>query len=161
MQRAIEGYHQDEGSEWVAELSCGHGQHVRHRPPFTLRPWVVTPEGRAGRLGQMLDCPLCDRREMPSGYVAYRRTPVFTAETIPQGLLSRHSTKAGVWGRLEVLSGTVAFVLEGAGEAREVLRAGESVVIVPEVEHRVELLGPVELRVEFYRANGSSGSIRG
>jgi tellurite methyltransferase len=152
MQRPIMGFHQDEDSVWVAELSCGHGQHVRHRPPFTLRPWVVTPEGRAERLGQMLDCPLCDRRQMPSGYVAYRTTPVFTAETIPRGLLSRHSTKAGAWARLEVLRGTLEFVLEGPGEPREVLTAGESVVIVPEVEHRVAPLGPVELRIEFYRA---------
>jgi len=158
MQRAIVGFHQDEGSDWVAELSCGHGQHVRHRPPFTQRPWVVTPEGRAGRLGQLLDCPLCDRREMPSGYVAYRTTPVFTADTIPRGLLSRHATKAGVWGRLEVLSGSLQFVLEGPGEAREMVKAGESVVIVPEVEHRVETLGPVEFRVEFYRAPTKEGS---
>ena len=157
MQRAIVGYHQDQDSDWVAELSCGHGQHVRHRPPFTLRPWVVTPEGRAEHLGQRLDCPWCDRREMPSGYVAYRKTPVFTADTIPRGLLSRHSTKAGVWGRLEVLSGTLNFVLEGPGEPREVLRAGESVVIVPEVEHRVEPLGPVEFRIELYRAPSKEG----
>jgi hypothetical protein len=27
------GYHQDEEQNWVAELSCGHQQHVRHRPP--------------------------------------------------------------------------------------------------------------------------------
>jgi tellurite resistance-related uncharacterized protein len=94
---------------------------------------------------------------MPSGYVAYRKTPVFTADTIPRGLLSRHSTKAGVWGRLEVLSGTLNFVLEGPGEPREVLRAGESVVIVPEVEHRVEPLGPVEFRIELYRAPSKEG----
>ena len=152
MQRAIVGFHQDQDSDWVAELSCGHGQHVRHRPPFTLRPWVLTPEGREGRLGQQLDCPWCDQRQMPSGYVAYRKTPVFTEGTIPRGLLSRHSTKPGVWGRLEVLSGTLDFVIEGPGEPRETLRAGGSVVIPPEVEHRVEAPGPVAFYVEFYRS---------
>jgi hypothetical protein len=30
----ITGFHQDEEANWVAELSCGHQQHVRHRPPF-------------------------------------------------------------------------------------------------------------------------------
>ncbi len=37
MLRAIDGYHQDEVGDWVAELRCGHGQHVRHRPPFWVR----------------------------------------------------------------------------------------------------------------------------
>ena len=60
MQRAIIGFHQDEAGDWVADLACGHRQHVRHRPPWTLRPWVLTPEGRAGRIGVSLDCLLCD-----------------------------------------------------------------------------------------------------
>lgn len=63
MNRPIRGYHQDEHGDWVAELSCGHGQHVRHKPPFTLRPWVATEEGRSSRLGTELSCVLCDRPE--------------------------------------------------------------------------------------------------
>jgi len=63
MQRPITGFHQDEHGDWVAELSCGHGQHVRHKPPFTLRPWVVTAAGRDSRLGTELDCVRCDRGE--------------------------------------------------------------------------------------------------
>ena len=38
VERPITGYHQDELGDWVAELDCGHNQHVRHRPPFQLRP---------------------------------------------------------------------------------------------------------------------------
>jgi tellurite methyltransferase len=152
VQRKIAGYHLDPAGDWVAELSCGHGQHVRHRPPFTLREWVVTPEGRAQRLGQLLDCPWCDRAQMPSEHVPYSKTPVFTATTIPKGLLSKHSTKPGVWGRLQVLTGSLAYIIEGPSGARQVLAAGESVVIVPELEHRVEALGPVEFQVELYRA---------
>ena len=94
---------------------------------------------------------------MPSGFVAYRSTPVFTEATIPRGLLSHHSTKAGVWGKLEVLRGSLVFVLEGPEAPREVLHAGESVVIAPEVLHRVEPVGPVEFRVDFYRAPSKEG----
>lgn len=152
MQRPIIGYHLDHEGDWVAELSCGHGQHVRHRPPFTIREWAVTPEGRASRLNQLLDCPWCDGRQIPNGHVVYRRTPVFTDATIPAGLRSKHSTKAGVWGRLRVQHGTIAYVVDGPPETRQVLAAGESVVIVPELQHRVEALGPVEFYVEFLRA---------
>ncbi len=59
MNQSIVGYHQDEQGDWVADLVCGHGQHVRHQPPFSNRPWVLTPEGRASRLGQSLWCKTC------------------------------------------------------------------------------------------------------
>jgi len=61
MERAIVGYHQDEHGDWVAELACGHERHVRHRPPFEQRPWVVEDSGRRQRLGTLLDCGLCAR----------------------------------------------------------------------------------------------------
>ena len=62
MQRAITGFHRDDEGDWVAELECGHTQHVRHDPPWQVRPWVLEPEGRAGRLGSMLSCALCEAR---------------------------------------------------------------------------------------------------
>jgi len=57
----IVGYHQDEEKNWVAELSCGHQQHVRHRPPFVERPWVLTEVGRAEKIGHPLVCAECAR----------------------------------------------------------------------------------------------------
>jgi hypothetical protein len=65
MQRKITGYHLDAENHWVAELDCGHFQHVRHAPPWTLRPWVVTEEGRATMLGTPLDCRKCDAGAPP------------------------------------------------------------------------------------------------
>ncbi|NQY64580.1 MAG: DUF3565 domain-containing protein, partial [Alteromonadaceae bacterium] len=49
MEQEIVGYHLDEENHWVAELSCGHNQHVRHNPPWVSRPWVITAKGE--RLG--------------------------------------------------------------------------------------------------------------
>ncbi|MBV8854825.1 MAG: DUF3565 domain-containing protein [Sinobacteraceae bacterium] len=60
MKRAITGYHTDDAGDWVAELECGHGQHVRHNPPFVNRPWVMTEQARAEMKGESLDCKLCD-----------------------------------------------------------------------------------------------------
>ncbi|MBI3547150.1 MAG: DUF3565 domain-containing protein [Gammaproteobacteria bacterium] len=60
MQRKITGFLQDENGDWVAQLECGHGQHVRHRPPWTQRPWVITAAGRAAHLGKALNCKKCD-----------------------------------------------------------------------------------------------------
>jgi uncharacterized protein DUF3565 len=66
MMRKIVGFHQDQVGDWVADLECGHTQHVRHRPPFELRPWVVTPEGRESKLGVKLDCKKCDEGDPSS-----------------------------------------------------------------------------------------------
>lgn len=60
MQQAIVGFHQDEARHWVADLACGHTQHVRHDPPWMVREWVTTEEGRASRIGNSLDCKKCD-----------------------------------------------------------------------------------------------------
>jgi tellurite methyltransferase len=60
VKRRITGFRLDEQGDWVAELECGHAQHVRHRPPLLLRPWVTTEAGRTSRLGVELDCARCD-----------------------------------------------------------------------------------------------------
>ena len=63
MQRKITGFHTDEENDWVAELECHHGQHVRHLPPFVNRPWVITIEGRTSQLGAFLNCIKCDQND--------------------------------------------------------------------------------------------------
>jgi hypothetical protein len=60
VKRKIIGFHQDDELHWVAELECGHAQHVRHNPPLTSRPWVTTSEGRLERIGAELECRKCD-----------------------------------------------------------------------------------------------------
>jgi uncharacterized protein DUF3565 len=59
MRRRIVGFHQDSESHWIAELECGHTLHVRHEPPWQVRPWVLTAEGRAAMVGTSLDCSRC------------------------------------------------------------------------------------------------------
>ena len=60
MRRKIIAFHLDEKQHWVADLECGHKQHVRHQPPLVSREWVLTESGRTGHLGTELDCILCD-----------------------------------------------------------------------------------------------------
>jgi hypothetical protein len=60
MNQKIVGFHKDFENHWVAEMECGHGQHVRHDPPWTERPWVVSEEGRQSRLGHELNCVRCN-----------------------------------------------------------------------------------------------------
>lgn len=66
MLRAVTGFEKDEEGHWVAQLECGHGIHVRHTPPWLVRDWVTTAEGRAGRIGTQMNCKTCDT-ELESG----------------------------------------------------------------------------------------------
>ena len=63
MKRAVIGFEQDEEGHWVAKLECGHGQHVRHDPPWMLREWVTTEAGRTARIGSLMECKRCDEKE--------------------------------------------------------------------------------------------------
>jgi hypothetical protein len=63
MDRAIVGFECDEAGDWIALLECGHRQHVRHRPPFVERPWVMTAEGRQAVIGTSLNCKTCGNPE--------------------------------------------------------------------------------------------------
>lgn len=149
MRRQVVGWHVDDVGDWVAELSCLHGQHVRHRPPFRHAPWVVTEEGRSAHIGTELDCPLCDRTELPDGLSVLRTTDTWTDATVPEGLLRRHRVAARRWGVLRVLAGEVRFWAATDPEVDRLLVAGDSQPIPPELDHRVVLVGPVQLQVDF------------
>lgn len=137
------GFHQDDVGDWVAELECGHNQHVRHRPPFQMRDWVVADETRRARVGAALDCPLCDRGEMPVHVRHVRDSAAWDATTMPAGLRRRHRLGRGTWGVLHVARGKLTF---GDHE----MSAGETRVIPPDVEHQVEPADGATFWIEFY-----------
>jgi hypothetical protein len=60
--RRIVGFRTDHEGQWVAELECGHTQHVRHDPPWQNRPWTQTEQGRAEYVGTTLGCVTCAAR---------------------------------------------------------------------------------------------------
>jgi len=146
----IRGFHQDAEGDWVAELACGHGQHVRHRPPWQVRPWVTSEAGRSERIGSEIECPLCQMPVLPPDVRAYRRTATFTEATTPAGLLRNHRTKPGTWARIVVEAGQLAYELESPS-VRFLLSPPEVGVIPPVVPHAVRILGPVSFHLEFLK----------
>ncbi|QYG93114.1 DUF3565 domain-containing protein [Iamia sp. SCSIO 61187] len=149
MERTITGWHRGDDGDWVAELSCLHGQHVRHRPPYRVAPWVDTAEGRTAHVGTSLDCPPCDRAELPAGLSVLRTTATWDEHSTPAGLTGEHRVAAGRWGRLQVLDGALGFWLASDPSGERTVRAGEAQAIPPEVVHRVVLRGPVRFHVSF------------
>lgn len=93
--------------------------------------------------------------ELPVGLESHKRTPSFTAETVPAGLLKDHSTKEGVWGLIHVEHGSLRyFVTDPARIAAERLVTPESgpAIVEPAILHRVEPAADVRFHVEFLRA---------
>ena len=79
----------------------------------------------------------------------YKVTPVFDQDSLPAGLRRAHSTKAGVWGIVRVLEGSLRLCFED-GTPELLLAPGRPGLIRPEQPHRVEPQGPMRMQVEFY-----------
>lgn len=96
---------------------------------------------------------------LPPDLEAYRQTPVFDEATIPEGLLRRHTTKAGVWGRIRVLEGELLYRELEPSLREDRLVPGRDGFVAPQVPHEVEPIGRVRFYVEFLRrrAQGEGG----
>ena len=149
MLRTIVGFVADEVGDWVARLDCHHRQHVRHRPPFRVAPWVDDAAERDRRIGTRLDCPLCDRCEIPEGLTVMRTTATWDECTMPDALRRDHRVASGTWGRLRVESGSLRFVARTEPITDVMVAANTAQGIPPDVEHHVEPQGRARFAIDF------------
>mgnify|MGYP000650890149 FL=1 len=90
-------------------------------------------------------------KDLPITVTSYKKTPEFTNESIPNGLLKAHKTKDGTWGKIVILEGTLRYrILEPDLEEIE-LSPEKFGVVEPTVLHEVEPLTDIRFYVEFYR----------
>ena len=103
--------------------------------------------------------------DLPPGLEAYRRTDSFSEQSVPAGLLKAHSTKAGIWGLIQVSEGELLYRIEDErrSPSERLLHAGSQPgVIEPTILHSIRLLGPVCFHVQFFRTaeQGSPGQFQ-
>jgi tellurite methyltransferase len=90
--------------------------------------------------------------DIPENVEYYKSSPTFNQDTVPKALLKDHCTKVGTWGLLNVVSGSLRYVVTELGfEEEMLLSSGSTAVIAPEHLHYVEPLGAVEFFVAFHR----------
>ncbi|HET9091089.1 MAG TPA: DUF3565 domain-containing protein [Acidimicrobiales bacterium] len=152
MERSITGFQLDEAGDYVAHLDCGHRQHVRHCPPFQLREWVLEEGGRRERLGSPIECPLCDRCELPADARLEHRSPEWDEHSLPAGLRRAHCLGRGTWAVLTVHDGALRLTIAGTDPPVSELGPGASHPVPPGAEHEVTLLEPARVSLEFYSA---------
>jgi tellurite resistance-related uncharacterized protein len=90
-------------------------------------------------------------KKIPARAKPYKRTPEFTEQTVPAGLVGRHSTIQGVWAMIHVTEGNLVYrILEPAIE-EYLLEPARPGIVEPQTPHQVQLVGPVRFYVEFHR----------
>lgn len=95
-------------------------------------------------------------KTLPPNATAYRKTPIFTQETVPAALLGRHTTKAGSWGKIRVISGQLCYRILTDIPEEHTLTPDSPGIVEPQVPHQIELLEPVKFYVEFHREKDQS-----
>ena len=90
-------------------------------------------------------------QSLPAECASYKQTPAFTEETVPQGLLGAHQTKAGTWGKIVVLEGQILYRILEPEIEEHILDSTHTGVVEPEVLHQVELMGKVRFYVDFHK----------
>ena len=90
-------------------------------------------------------------RKLPQGVAPYARTPLFTTQTVPDSLTSKHETKDGTYGRLVVERGEVSYFLEGEAQPMAKITPDAAFIIFPQETHYVQLAEDTAFYVEFCR----------
>jgi len=89
-------------------------------------------------------------KTLPDHVRSYFRTATFDENTVPAGLRKDHQIKPGVWGMINVVSGSLRYKIAASG-AEHTLTPDSPGIVEPGALHNVEPLGPVTFYVEFYR----------
>lgn len=117
---------------------------------------AVAMQAKARRIAGRLTAAIHGNRPGPAAPAAvgvatrpYRVTAEFSEETVPRPLLTAHSLKAGTWGVIRVRSGAIRYRDEPLSPGT-ILDESHPGFVPPEIPHRLELIGPVTLAIEFY-----------
>lgn len=90
-------------------------------------------------------------KQLPDSVAPYKRTPEFTEESVPAGLLHAHRTKDSAWAKIVVLEGRLQYTINESEKEVTILDENVHGVVEPTVPHEVKPLGRVRFYVEFYR----------
>ena len=91
--------------------------------------------------------------QIPSDAEKYAETQLFTDVSVPKRLTSKHNTRAGVWGKICVLAGSLRYIVEGSAQISQTLTPTRHGIIVPEQDHYVQMIGPVEFKIAFFQCH--------
>ncbi len=90
-------------------------------------------------------------KALPENLSAYKKTPEFDESSVPEGLLKAHRTRAGTWGKIVILEGSLRYTINEPEREVVMLDKDYFGIVEPEIFHEVSPLGKVRFHIEFYR----------
>lgn len=90
------------------------------------------------------------KKNIPGKLSLYKKTKVFSNETVPEALKKNHKIIPGSWGRLVIQEGELILKFNNKNESFLITKTRPG-IIEPEVMHFIELKGKVSFYIEFYK----------
>lgn len=91
-------------------------------------------------------------KRIPNGFGPYKRTAVFTEDSIPAGLLKNHTVKENCYAKICIIEGELDYTIIEPEVITYRLNADLPGIIEPQIKHHIKALNQVRFYVEFYRA---------
>jgi len=89
---------------------------------------------------------------IPDDFVSYKKTPMFTQDSVPDSLQKDHSTASEIWAQIIIEKGSLKYnITEPGFEGEYLLNATNPGVISAGHTHFIEPVGSVSFYIEFYR----------
>jgi len=90
-------------------------------------------------------------KEIPQDKVVYKTTNVFDLNSAPKAILNNHSTKSGIWGKINVIEGSLLYTIQSNPQEETLLTPEKYGVVEPEVIHKVSPRDNVKFYIEFLK----------
>jgi len=90
--------------------------------------------------------------KIPEGFVPYKRTAVFTEESIPKGLLKDHTVKEDCYAKICIIEGELDYTITEPEISTYRLNKNLPGIIEPQIKHHIKAVNKVRFFVEFYRS---------
>lgn len=92
-------------------------------------------------------------KTIPDSLTCYKSTPIFTEDSVPAAIRRGHTTAGDVWARIRILEGSLLYrITDPRVPPEEVLLTPDHPgVVEPQVEHEVQVVGPVRFQLDFHR----------
>ena len=92
-------------------------------------------------------------KTIPATVSHYKSTAIFTEDSVPAAIQRGHTTADGVWGRIQILEGSLLYrITDPRVLPEEVLLTPDlHGVVEPQIQHEVQVVGPVRFQIDFHR----------
>lgn len=159
MEKKIVGFHVDDQGDWVADLECGHGQHVRHNPPWTNRPWVLEQQERERFLGEVLDCLKCNMPMIPVNAVQFDCSEIYDQAMLIAQYSGVKTNDAGIWIKLVISEGELIYQQVSGETKGYVIDSDFAAVIAPGERFALRTKGHVLCQFYYFRDNKDNNAL--